>query len=159
MSETVDTGEAVTESETGSHPLPQQIDPNPSLAGDEGHQEQTGFAGMREARDRYRTERDTAREELATAHARIEALQRAEVERLAAEHLAVPGDLWLSENAVADYLTESGDVDHDRVAEDAKLLLTERPRLGKNAPAYDPSQGLGGDKPLPKQPNWGALFS
>ncbi|GAB7068864.1 hypothetical protein JCM12141A_31530 [Mycolicibacterium hodleri] len=41
--------------------------------------------GNREAR--YRTERNAAREELAAANARLERMQRSEVERLASEHL------------------------------------------------------------------------
>lgn len=59
--------------------------------------------GNREAR--YRTERNTAREELATANARVERMQRADVERLASEHLSMPSDLFsLSGNELADYL-------------------------------------------------------
>uniref|UniRef100_A0AB39U2D5 Scaffolding protein n=1 Tax=Mycolicibacterium phage JSForest1 TaxID=3240806 RepID=A0AB39U2D5_9CAUD len=70
---------------------------------------------LKEANDRYRTERDAAREELSTAQARIERMQRAEVERLAADAgLAMGGDLFINGNAVADYLTEDGDVDAEK---------------------------------------------
>jgi hypothetical protein len=101
--------------------------------------------GLTEARDRYRLERDSAREEAATANARVEQMQRAEVEWLASEHLPMPADLFrFSGNELADYLTESGDVDADKVAADIAAVLEERPGLRKNAPAFDPSQGHGG---------------
>ncbi|WP_111508368.1 hypothetical protein [Mycobacterium kyogaense] len=119
---------------------------------------ESGNQGLVEARDRYRTERDSAREELTAAAARIERMQRAEIERLVADELAVPGDFWLSENTVADYLTDDGEVDTAQVSADAKLLLTERPRLGKHTGAFDPTQGLGGRAPKPPQPTWGAVF-
>lgn len=124
---------------------------------DDGSQSPDGSKGSREAR--YRTERNAAREELATAHGRIEAYQRAEVERLAAEHLAVPADFWLSENAVADYVDpETGAVDADRVAEDVRLLIEERPRLGSRSPAFDPSRGMGGGTPPAKVASWSSAF-
>lgn len=118
---------------TEVEPTTEQPDPNPSLV---------------EARDRYRSERDTARQELTAAAARIERMQRAEVERIAAEHLAMPGDLFtLTGNAVADYLTEDGDVDTEKVAADVTAFLAERPGLRKSTPAFDLSQGLGGKTP------------
>jgi hypothetical protein len=117
-------------------------------------------AGLVEARDRYRAERDTAREELAAAHARIERLQRAEIERLAADDLSHPSDLFsLSGNDLADYLTESGDVDAEKVAADVAEILAERPGLRKAAPAFDPSQGRGGTSRKAAEPTWGALLS
>ncbi|NHU42583.1 hypothetical protein [Rhodococcus sp. A14] len=114
--------------------------------------------GNREAR--YRTERNAAREELATANARIERVQRAEVERLAADAgLSHASDVFtMSGNELADYLTESGDVDPARVAADVAAVLAERPGLRKNAPAFDPSHGTGGTKPKPQAPSWGSMF-
>ncbi|MEV4635249.1 hypothetical protein AB0J79_18650 [Rhodococcus coprophilus] len=114
--------------------------------------------GLREARDRYRTERDAAREEVAEARARIEQMQRAEIERLAGEHLAVGADLFMNGNDLTSYLTEDGFVDSDRVREDSQLLTDERPGLRKNPPAFDPSQGTGGSKPKQSTPSWGVLF-
>lgn len=108
---------------------------------------------------RYRTERNAAREALTAAEASIERLQRAEVERVAGEHLAMPGDLFsLTGNELADYLDEDGNVDPVRVAADVAAVLTERPGLRKNAPAFDPMQGLGGSRPKQPTPSWGALF-
>lgn len=110
---------------------------------------------------RYRTERNTAREELAAANARIAQMQRAEVERIASEHLAQGADLLtMSGNELAAYLDdETGAVDAERIREDARLLLEERPGLGKHAPAFDPTQGTGGPpKPKPPTPSWGSMF-
>lgn len=101
-------------------------------------------AGLVEARDRYRGERDTARQELSAAHERIARLQRAEVERLAGASLSHAEDLFsLSGNDVADYLTEVGDVDPAKVAADIEAILSERPGLRRPVPASDRSQGLG----------------
>ncbi|CAN5579235.1 hypothetical protein BH09ACT8_BH09ACT8_27190 [soil metagenome] len=121
-----------------------QIDPNRSLV---------------ESRDRYRTERDTAREALTASEARIERMQRAEVERLAADGLSHPADLFsLSGNEVGDYLTESGEVDAAKVAADVAAVLAERPGLRRNAPAFDPSQGSGGRQPK-GAPTFADLFT
>lgn len=127
-------------------------DSQPTIDVPEGDSTPDQNQGLVQARDRYRGERDSAREELAAAQTRIDAMHRCEVERLAAEHLAVPADFWLSENSVADYLTEAGEVDADRVAEDVRLLISERPRLGKHSGAFDPSQGLGINAPVKAGP-------
>lgn len=142
--------------ETG--PASTEADETPEGGTPSTPEAENGAQGLVEARDRYRGERDAARVERDALASRVQALQRSEVERLVSEHLAVPADFWISENAVSDYLTESGEVDVDRVTADAKLLLTERPRLGKHAGAFDPSQGLGGNTPPPKGPTWGALL-
>ena len=114
--------------------------------------------GNREAR--YRTERNAAREELTTAQARIERMQRAEVERLAADAgLSHASDVFtLSGNGPADYLDDDGNVDSAKVAADVAAVLTERPGLRKNAPAFDPTQGTGGNKPKASSPSWELMF-
>lgn len=113
--------------------------------------------GNKEAR--YRVERNQAREELTTAQARIEAMNRREVERLAGEHLAMPGDLFsLSGNELADYLTEDGEVDPEKVAADVAVIVAERPGLRKPSPYSDPSQGRGGAAPKASTPTFADLF-
>lgn len=93
---------------------------------------------------RYRVERNEARAERDALAQRVERMQRAEVERLASDGLSHPADLFsLSSNDLADYLTESGDVDAEMVAADVAAVLAERPGLRKQTPGYDPSQGLG----------------
>lgn len=109
---------------------------------------ENGNQGLVEARDRYRTERDSAREALTTLTQRVERLLRAEVERLAADGLSHPADLFsLSGNELADYLTDDGDVDPERVAADVAAILAERPGMRRPSPAYDPTQGHGSDVP------------
>lgn len=103
---------------------------------------------------RFRRERNEAREQLAQADARIERMQRAEIDRLAGERLQIPNDLFsLSGNEVADYLTDSGDVDADKVAADVAAILAERPGLQRRPPVFDPSQGTGG-RPPQEEPKW-----
>ncbi len=128
--------------------------PLPGSQGDAGGAEK----GLREARDRYRGERDAARDELTAAQARIERYQRAEVERLSAE-LAQPSDLFeVGGASLADLLSESGDVDSAAVAEAVAALIETRPGLAKNPrqSAVDRSQGLGGCG-LPR-PSFSGLF-
>ena len=56
----------------------------------------------------------------------------------------MPGDFWLtSGNDVSAYIGEDGNVDVERVREDAKILVAERPGLRKLSPAYDRTQGHG----------------
>jgi hypothetical protein len=108
-----------------------------------GSEDDTAQKGNREAR--YRVERNEARAERDALAQRVERMQRAEVERLAADGLSHPADLFsLSGNELADYLTEDGDVDVEKVAADVAAVLAERPGLQKNSPAFDPSQGSGG---------------
>ncbi|WP_373198752.1 hypothetical protein [Mycobacterium marinum] len=114
--------------------------------------------GLAEARDRYRGERDAARNELTAAQALIEKYQRAEVERLSAE-LAQPSDLFeVGGASLVDLLSESGDVDDAAVVGAVAALIEARPGLAKNPrqPAVDPTQGLGGSGA--SRPSFSGLF-
>lgn len=124
-----------------------------------GSQGSTEKTANREAR--YRVERNSAREALATANARIERMQQAEVERIAGEHLAQGSDLLgISGNELSAYLDqETGEIDVDRIRADARVLIEERPGLSKHTGAFDPSQGLGGSTPKTSTPTWGSVFS
>ncbi len=86
-------------------------------------------------------ERDTLR-------SRVEAMQRSEVERLAAGRLAKPASLWAAGAQLADLLTEDGDVDPEKVAAALdsavdSLGLTELPAhlRPETQGAYVPSEG------------------
>lgn len=117
------------------------------------------MAGVIEARDRYNRERDEARAERDALAARIETLQRAEVERLASAGLSHPEDLFsLSGNTVADYLDDNGNVDPAKVDADVAEILVERPGLKPRAMAYDPSQGMGNGIIRKPELGWGALL-
>ena len=113
--------------------------------------------GNREAA-KYRVRAREAETALEAAQKRIEQLQRLDIERVAAESLSAPVDFWLSNNQVADYLDDSGNVDVARVRADTKLLVTERPGLRKPSPATDPTQGSGYGTPGKGQPTFGDLF-
>lgn len=111
----------------------------------------TGEAHKANREARYRVERNEARAERDALAQRVERMQQAEVERLAADALSHPTDLFsLSGNELADYLTDDGDVDADKVAADVAQILAERPGLRKRMPGYDPTQGYGG-RPEPKR--------
>ena len=71
----------------------------------------------------------------------------------------MPGDFWLtSGNDVSAYIGEDGNVDVERVREDAKLLVSERPGLRKLDPAIDRSQGSGNVAPGKSAPTFGDLL-
>jgi hypothetical protein len=108
---------------------------------------------------RYRVERNTAREQLATATARIDAMNRAEISRLAGEHLAQGSDLLgISGDDLASFLTESGEIDAELVAEAAAELVSTRPGLKRQSAAHDPSQGSGGAPTKSDPSSWADLF-
>jgi hypothetical protein len=92
----------------------------------------------REAAKYRRQLRDTEAK-AATLSNRLEAMQRREVERLAAADLAAPADLWLAGLELADLLTDDGDVDEAKVREAAARVLMDRPtwKRPEPPPAFD----------------------
>jgi hypothetical protein len=115
-------------------------------------------AGKPNREARYRTERNQAREQLAAAQKRIEALQTAEVRRLASD-LAEPDDLFaLTGTSLSDYLTND-EVDPELVRDAVAAVLATRPGLRKRDAAVDPSQGGNGRPPAKGQPTWGNLLN
>ena len=114
-------------------------------------------SGNREAA-KYRTRLREAEAQRDALAQRVERFQRNEIEHIARAHLASPADLLtLSGNQLSDYLTESGDIDPEKINADAAVILAERPGLRKPVPATDPTQGHG--SPAPRdEPSWGALL-
>lgn len=101
------------------------------------------------------TERDSLR-------SRVEAMQRAEVERLAGDRLAKPESLWKTEGvALADLLGEDGQVDADKVAAATELAAStlglqqlpahQRPEVRG---AYVPSEGRYPGNPASSPSTW-----
>lgn len=80
-------------------------------------------------------ERDALRE-------RLDSYDRAEVERLAADHLADPGDLWLS-TSIADLRSDDGALDTEKVAAELARVTAERPHWRKQPPRPEVHQGAG----------------
>ncbi len=104
----------------------------------------------REAAAYRRRLRDTEAERDALA-GRVEALQRREAERIAAEHLADPTDLWLLDDDLGALLTD-GDVDLTKVVAAAKAITATRPRLA--AAPLDLGQGARGGGRHSEGPTW-----
>lgn len=129
----------------------------PSEGGGAGSIPDEPQKGNREAR--YRVERNEARGERDALSQRVELLQTRELERIAGEHLSNPADLLaLSGKTLADFLGEDGELDAELVAEAASEVVGSRPGLRPNAPAFDPSQGLGGHEAVKAQPTFAALL-
>lgn len=138
-----------------------QTDAPTTEAPEPTERENTPENGNREAA-KYRTrlreaeaERDAVRGELETAAATVERLQRALVERDAAEHLRDPADLWryAEDASVADLLTEDGTPDPEKVSAVVSDILAERRHLARpRTPRPDMTQGGTGTPPPPADP-------
>jgi hypothetical protein len=96
--------------------------------GDNGQDDDRG--GGREAKFRRRAREAEAERD--TLRGTVERLQRREVERLAGEHLAEPGDVWTVGGAeLAALLDDGGDVDPGAVRRAAEALVRSRPGLAR----------------------------
>lgn len=99
-------------------------------------------AAAREAK-KYRQQLRAAQAELDQMRAQLESFQRAEVERLAADHLADPGDLWRAGINLGDLLGEDRAVDPQRVAATVDDVLRTHRHWRKTAPAAAPASEVG----------------
>lgn len=119
-------------------------DPSRRVAESRAPEQGEGEGGGNREAARYRTrlreveaERDGLRERLA-------AVQRAEVERLAGDRLAVPGDLFdIGGHDLAGLLDDAGDVDRVRVEQAVGGLLDTRPGLARQTRQKWPDMGQG----------------
>ena len=106
---------------------------------------------------KYRLRLREAEAERDALAGRLEAAQRREAERLAAD-LSQPGDLWLLGGVtLADLLTDDGEVDPAKVQAATAAVLDARPGLRRSK---FPPVLLGRDPnpPLPAGPSWGDLL-
>lgn len=92
---------------------------------------------------RYRRQLREAEATRDTLAGRVEAMQRAEVERLAADRLAVPGDLWRFGVDLSALLTDDGDLDAAAVDAAVDALAADRPHLAPRRPFAPDSFGQG----------------
>ncbi len=76
---------------------------------------------------KYRRRLRDTEAERDTLTARVETMQKREVERLVATDLATPADLWLTDTTMADLVDDNGDIDPAKVGEAVTALLAERP--------------------------------
>ncbi|MCQ4365833.1 hypothetical protein KQR54_32990 [Mycobacterium gordonae] len=128
-----------------------------------------------EAARKLRGENRNLRERLRTlegdferAITRLDALQTAEVQRVAAEHLVDGTDIWTGPAALSDFLDEYGVPDAAKVADAAKAITENKPHLAKAAPVSRPPS----DRPVESlrpgatpsdfkpdpQPTWGSAI-
>lgn len=115
--------------------------------------EPEGGGGNREAAG-YRRRLRAAEGERDTLAGRIERYQRAEVERLAADRLAVPADVFGFGAELGDLLTPEGDVDGAAVAAAVDRLITDRPGLRKATVRTQVGLGGGNRQAPPTGPSW-----
>lgn len=108
---------------------------------------------------RYRTRLRAAEGERDLLSQRVERMQRREAERLAGERLAAPADLFdVGGTALADLLTDDGDVDADRVTEAVQALLDARPGLHKDSKPAWPDMGAGQRETSAPGKTWGSVL-
>jgi len=84
---------------------------------------------VKEAR-KYRRRAQTAEAERDTLKARLEVLQRGEVERLVADRLADPADVWRDGATIDSLVDGDGNIDPKRVDELTKGLLAAHAHWG-----------------------------
>ncbi|MCV7053598.1 hypothetical protein [Mycolicibacterium gilvum] len=95
---------------------------------DQDHPDATPDA-VKEAR-KYRRRAQTAESERDTLKARLEILQRGEVERLVADRLADPADVWRDGATLDTLLDDDGNIDPKRVDDLTKTLLAAHAHWG-----------------------------
>lgn len=88
---------------------------------------------------KYRHRAKAAEAERDRLTERLQVLQRAEVERLAAAHLADGTDVWRDGAELASMLNDQGDIAADKVEATAKALLEAHRHWRKLAPAAPPA--------------------
>lgn len=111
--------------------------------------EPEGRGGNAEAA-RYRTQLRAAEAERDTLAARVDALHRSAVERLVADRLAAPADLFdVGQADLADLLDDDGNLDAAAVDQHVADLLATRPGLARDAGPrrLDLGQGVRGSTP------------
>ena len=126
--------------------------------------EPTGSGNAEAAKWRTKLrETESQRDALAT---RLAGLQRREVERLAADRLAQPGDLFdVHGIELEEVLDEAGDIDATLVGMAVDALLATRPGLHRDARTPDVTdfgggrRGTGTDPRGGERTTWGQLFS
>lgn len=93
------------------------------------------------ARDvaKYRKRAQAAEKERDHLGERLTRMQRAEAERLAADHLKDGTDLWRDGAQLADLLDDDGNIDSDKIAAVTQTLVTAHPHWRKLAPAAPPA--------------------
>lgn len=125
----------------------------------EDQRDEARHAANEEAK-KYRLKAKELTAQVDSLTATVRGFQTAEVERIAAQHLASPSDLFdIAKKELDDFIGDDGAVNSDSVLAAVDELLAARAELRKPAfPHRDPNQG-------PRQPvrttaeNWGSVFA
>ena len=112
---------------------------------------------------KWRREYRSAETRLTVASARIEEMQKAEINRLAATKLADPTDLWLAPGVdLGGLLGDDGLVDPERVEEATEAILEAKPHWrSRPRPVGAPANAVQGDGKPPEhveEPTWATLL-
>jgi len=111
---------------------------------------------LRAEAKRHRLAKNAAEQERDQLRTRVDAQDKREVERLAADKLANPSDLWLT-TQLADLRDEDGELDSEKIGERLDQLVTEKPhwkRVDRPAPNF--SSGV--RKPIRRERTIGEAF-
>lgn len=116
----------------GESPGESPVDPSTGdqSEGAEGAEDSTQKATNREAA-KYRTRLRETEAQRDALTARLETLQRNEIQRLAADRLADPADLWRDGGTVADLLDAAGNVDPGKVRAAVAETIAAHPHWAK----------------------------
>ncbi len=124
-----------TEQPTGATQGDEQPEPAPEGTESADGAQESGAAAREAAK--YRRQLRETQTSLDAATARVEAMQRAEVERIAGADLATPGDLWLTGPDLADLLDDVGRGSVTRVGDLAGALHAAAEASGGRLSAAD----------------------
>jgi hypothetical protein len=150
---------SATSEHDGSAPdvttAPSATEPSPATgepAGAGSEREPPSWEEVRQLRaeaKRHRLTKNAAEQERDQLRGRVDAQDRREVERIAGDRLASPGDLWLT-TQLADLRDEDGELDSDKIGERVESVLSDRPHWRKTS-GPPPNFSSGVRQPL-KQP-------
>ena len=93
---------------------------------------------LRSENSALRQRMKAAEESFEQANTHLTAMRRNEVERLAADHLVDPSDLWNAHDDVNGFLTDDGTIDVGKVAEAAQGIVSAKPHLAAEKKASPP---------------------
>lgn len=160
-----DDGQGIV-SEVHTTPQGEDLDENGSQVGGENPEASDLSYDDDPIPERAQRRRAQAAEaELATANETLHRIRVAEIERLAADRIAVPSDLFEFGLELQEVLTDDGLVDPEKVSEAIAVVLEQRPGLAtaellKTKPVEYPS--VGRTQPGPrgaKKNEWAQVFS
>jgi hypothetical protein len=110
----------------------------------------------------YRKQRGELKAQNEQLVERLNRMQRAEVERIASQHLADGNDFFRDGAQLADLLTEHGDIDVEKVTELANALASSHPHWRRRGPGAPPASTVTSNGKIsdsqPPQATWTELL-